>query len=81
MKFGVVRFLDFPDLILVGVEPTFVVGSSEIVVVVGEVVHEEFAFASFVFVVVISVVVGFGGHFWGIDEVHVVKGGGGRSAG
>jgi hypothetical protein len=44
-------------LILVGVIPALLVGSSEIVVVVGEVVHEEFVFAGFVVTVI---VVGFG---------------------
>jgi hypothetical protein len=52
-----------PFSILVGVIPAILFGSSEIVVVVGEVVHEEFAFAGLVFVVEIAVVVGFGGYF------------------
>jgi hypothetical protein len=44
-------------LIFVGVIPALLVGSSEIVVVVGEVVHEEFVFAG---VVVAVIVVRFG---------------------
>lgn len=64
----------FTSLILVGVEPTFVVGAREILVVVGEVVHEELAFAVVVVVVEIAVVVRFGGHFRRADETHVVEG-------
>ncbi len=75
-----VQFLVFPALILVGVEPTFVVGAREIIVVVGEVVEHEFAFPGVVFVVGIAVVVGFGEGFRRIDEAHVVVGLGGRSA-
>lgn len=65
-------------LILVGVIPAILVGSSKIVVVVGEVVHEEFALAGVFLVVVVAVVVGFGGHF-GRLVAHVVEGVGGRS--
>jgi hypothetical protein len=75
---SVVQFLVFLALILVRVKPTLYAGASEIVVVGGEFGHEEFAFAGCVFVVVIAVVVEFGGHFWWIDEAHVFVGMGGR---
>ena len=81
VKYGVVQFLVFPALILVRVEPAFVVGAREIIVVVGEVVEHEFAFPGVVFVIGIAVVVGFGGHFRRINEAHVFVGVEGRSAG
>jgi hypothetical protein len=74
VKFGVVRFLVFPALILVGVKPTFVVRAREIIVVVGEIVEHEFAFPGVVFVIGIAVVVGFGVGFRRINEAHVVEG-------
>ncbi len=52
----------------------------EIIVVVGQVLEHEFTFAGGIFVIEITAVVGFGGHFRGIDETHVVEGVGGRSA-
>jgi hypothetical protein len=61
-------------LILVGVIPAILFGSSEIVVVVGEVVHEEFAFADVFLEVDVAFVFGFGEHFGRIDEAHVVGG-------
>ena len=70
-------------LILVGVIPALLIGSSEIVVVVSEVVHKEFAFTGVVFVVEVAFVVGFVEKIRRIGEVHGVVGGvgmGGRSA-